>query len=76
MKVFLEIYKEQTEKEIENGVPQESFRLDVSNLSDEEIINKKDEIVKLLGWTEFRAVKHVCFHDEDSNKPCELEELK
>ena len=75
MKVFLEIYKTQTEQEIDSGVPQESFRLDVTGLSDEEIIAKRDEVIKLLGWTEFKAVKHVCYHNEGSNKPCELIEL-
>lgn len=75
MKVFLEIYKTQTEREIDSGVPQESFRLDVTGLSDEEIMTKKDEVIKLLGWTDYKAQKHICYHDEDSNKPCQLIEL-
>jgi len=75
MRIFLEIFKTQTQEEMERGIPQEMIRVDVSDLGEDEIIRKKDEIVKTLGLTGYKTQIHYCYHDEDSTKPCEIEEI-
>jgi len=75
MKIFLEIFKEQTPEETERGIPREEIRLDVSDFSEEQIISKKNEIVSMLGWTKYKAQVHYCYHDESPTMPCEIREI-
>jgi len=75
MKIFLEIFKEQTGEEMERGIPQEQIRLDVSDLDEEQIVAKKNEIVSSLGWTKYKAQIHYCYHDESERMPCEIREI-
>jgi|GEM_PF-4100602 len=75
MRIFLEIFKEQSSEEMEKGVPQEFIRKDVYDLSKEEIINLKNQIVQALGWDKYKAQIHYCYNDEEPTKPCEIEEI-
>ena len=75
MRIFLEIFKEQTVEEMESGIPREEIRLDVSDLSEEQIISKKDEIVSSFGWSKYKAQIHYCYHDESPTMPCEIREI-
>jgi hypothetical protein len=75
MKVFLEIFKEQTQEEIEKGVPQEFVRIEVDELSEEDIIKLKNQIVQALGFDKYKAQIHYCYNDEEPTKPCEIEEI-
>jgi hypothetical protein len=75
MRIFLEIFKEQSDEEIEKGIPQEFIRKEVDELSEDDIINLKNQIVQTLGWSKYKAQIHYCYHDEDSTKPCEIEEI-
>jgi len=75
MKVFLEIIKSQTEEEIERGVPRQEIRQEVTGKSDDEIKSLRDQLVSLLGWTDYKSYKHICYHDEDPSKPCERVEI-
>lgn len=75
MKVFLEIIKEQTQEEIEKGVPAEQIIIDVSGKTEEEIMEIKQSLINLLGWSNFKAFKHICHHDETEPKPCERLEV-
>ena len=71
MKVFLEIEKSMTQEEIERGVPQQIIRQDVTGKSDDEIKVLAAQLVQILGWTDYKRYKHICYHDEDPAKPCE-----
>jgi len=75
MRVFLEIFKEQSEEESEKGVPREEIRVDVSDLGESEIVRKRDEIVAMLGWKNFKSQIHYCYHDEAQVRPCEIREI-
>jgi len=75
MRIFLEIYEEQSEEDVNKGIPQQFIRVDVSELSDEEIISKKNEIAGLFGFRKYKAYKHICYHDESELMPCEIEEI-
>jgi len=75
MRIFLEIFKEQAEEEIEMGIPREDIRLDVSDLDEEQIVAKKNEIVSILGWSKYKAQIHYCYHDESERMPCEIREI-
>jgi hypothetical protein len=75
MKIFLEIFKEQSDEDIEKGIPQEFIRKEVDELSEEDIISIKNQLVQVLGWDRYKAQIHYCYHDEDANKPCEIEEI-
>jgi hypothetical protein len=75
MKVFLEIFKEQSQEEIEKGIPQEFIRKEVDELSDEDIISIKNQLVQALGWDRYKAQIHYCYHDEEPTKHCEIEEI-
>jgi len=74
MKVFLEIEKIQTETEIDLGIPTSMLRVEVpADWSDEQIKEKCGKLVTGLGWTEYKAFKHICRHDEGGT--CERIEL-
>jgi len=74
MKVFLEIEKIQTETETDLGIPTSMLRVEVpADWLDEQIREKCEELVTTLGWTEYKAYKHICRHDESGQ--CERVEL-
>jgi len=75
MRIFLEIFKEQTQEEMERGIPQEQIIIDVSDLDEEQIVAKKNEIVSMVGWTKYKAQIHYCYHDESPTMPCEIREI-
>ena len=75
MKVFLEIEKPLSEEEIAKGVPLQQVRQEVTGKTDDEIKALRDQLVQLLGWTDYKSYKHICYHDEGSGKPCERIEI-
>ena len=71
MRLFLEISKPQTEEEVNQGVPPQELRYEVS--SEEEglqLLKQLAQIMDLTGWT---ARFHYCYHDE--GKPCEVKPI-
>jgi len=71
MKVFLELFKPQTEEEANLGIPQQTLRYEVSSKEEARKLYKElRKILNLEGWT---ARIHICRHDE--GKPCEVEEI-
>jgi len=75
MKLFLEVYKKQTREEVEKGVPQEMVRVEVDTEDTEVLKKKAQDIANNMGWTEYEAYLHKCYHDEGTGKPCELIKL-
>jgi len=72
MKVFLEIEQVLSSEDMEKGVPPVNARLDVTGKTDEEIKDLAKQVASLLGLTDYKAYKHICYHDEDIPKPCEI----
>mgnify|MGYP001772753577 CR=1 FL=1 len=75
MRKFLEIYVEQTQEEIDRGIPQQVIRFDVSDKTEEEIVDLRDKIVSTLGLKNFKSFIHICYHDEGPTKPCQIFEI-
>ena len=67
MKIFFEAYKEQTEEEIEKGIPQQMIRVEIK--SEEEAYKLKEQYKHLFD----KFYIHYCRHDE--NKPCDLKQI-
>ncbi len=74
MRKFIEIIKEQTEEQIENGEPQEQIRVEVGDETGPEILNRIAALRAGAGWTveDSTARLHVCHHDDTPPAPCEL----
>jgi len=74
MRKFIEIIKEQTEEQIENGEPQEMIRVEVGDETGSEILNRIAALRAGAGWTAAESVArlHVCRHDDTPPAPCEL----
>ena len=72
MKLFLEIYGEQSPEETERGVPQQLLRVEVSS---EDKARELAERLKPL-FSNPKCYLHYCYHDEDPTKPCELVPLE
>ena len=70
---FLEIEKVQSKEEIDLGIPQEFFRLDITKKPAGEVKLIVDYIKKLI--PDSKAYLHSCFHDQVMPKPCQREEL-
>ena len=70
---FLEIEQTQTTEEIDLGIPQEFFRLDITKKPAGEVKLIVDYIKKLIPNS--KAYLHTCFHNEGMPKPCQREEL-
>lgn len=75
MKLFLEVYKKQTSEEIDRGVPQQMVRLEVDTEDQDILKQKAKDIASNLGWEDYEAYLHRCYHDEGTGRPCELIKL-
>lgn len=75
MRVFLEIFKERSDEEILKGLQPEHVVVDVSSMKDDEIVRLKEEIVSILKWDKCKAQKHICYHDEEEVRDCEIIEV-
>jgi hypothetical protein len=73
MKKFIEIEQQQTQDEIDLGVPQEIIRVDVTDKSDSEIKKLKDDLVSLVKNP--KSFIHECHHDEVPPKTCNRKEI-
>jgi len=68
MKKFLEIEEQQTQEEIDLGIPQQIIRVEVTGKSDSKIKKLKADLVSLVKNP--KSFLHQCFHDEIPPKPC------
>jgi hypothetical protein len=73
MKIFLEIEEQQTQEEIDLGIPQQIIRVEVTGKSDSEIKKLKDDLVSLVKNP--KSFLHKCHHDERLRKPCTKTEI-
>jgi hypothetical protein len=73
MKKFLEIEEQQTQDEIDLGIPQQIIRIDVTDKTDKEIDLIRQKFEPLIKNP--KSFLHNCFHDEGKGKQCERKEL-
>jgi hypothetical protein len=73
MRKFLEIEEEQTQEEIDLGVPQEIIRVDITGKSDKDIDLLKSQLVSLVKKP--KSFIHECHHDEVPPKTCNRKEI-
>lgn len=62
MKIFLEIA----------GSNDEFVRRDVTDLSIDEIVALRDEIVALVKMDNYQSRIHTCYHDEGGSRRCKI----
>jgi len=75
MRIYLEIRKESRDEYLGKGLPNEQVIIDVTGKTDDEIISLKQSILQLLNWDNYKCYKHICYHDEEEVKPCEIMEI-
>jgi hypothetical protein len=73
MRKFLEIEEEQTQDEIDLGVPQEIIIVDITGKSDKDIDLLKSQLVPLVKNP--KSFIHECHHDEGQINPCNRTEI-
>ena len=73
MRKFLEIEQQQTQDEIDLGIPQEMIRVEVTDKSDSEVKKLKDNLVQFVNNP--KSFIHECHHDELPQKGCNRKEI-
>jgi acetolactate synthase regulatory subunit len=73
MRIFLEIEEQQTQEEIDLGIPQQIIRIEVTGKSDSEIKKLKLDLEKLVDNP--KSFLHECHHDESLRSPCTKTEI-
>jgi len=69
MRLYFEAYKEQSEEEIERGIPQPMLRIEIK--SEEEAYELKEKFKDQFD----KFYIHYCYNDEIPPKPCKLKEI-